>query len=303
MTQVTMTKLRVLPAQETLMKLNNWVLWRSEERNGKLTKVPYSARTGECAKVNDQSSWSTYALASSRLAKYDFSGVGFMFSEQAGFTGIDIDHCVDDQGVISDQALAIIVNMNSYCEYSPSGHGVHIFIRGMLPDTAECRTGVRRNNIEMYRTGRYFTYTGKHVPGTPTEIHEAGFALRTLYSYLTLRPEHEGLFRRVIGKNILTTQNLSDNEIIDKMMHHPVQGEKIAKLWRGFLGDHHYDRSAADMALCGHLAFWTNRNKKTMDRLFRRSCLMRDKWDEVHSGDGRTYGELTIDKACSGRCR
>ena len=38
-----------------------------------------------------------------------------------------------------------------------------------------------------------------------------------------------------------------------------------------------------------------------MDRLFRRSGLMRPKWDEVHHADGRTYGEGTIDLSLNGR--
>jgi putative DNA primase/helicase len=54
--------------------------------------------------------------------------------------------------------------------------------------------------------------------------------------------------------------------------------------------------------LSNHLAFWTGRDADRMDRLFRRSGLMRPKWDECHSSDGRTYGRLTIDKAIAG-CR
>uniref|UniRef100_UPI0037431F81 phage NrS-1 polymerase family protein n=1 Tax=Halorussus salinisoli TaxID=2558242 RepID=UPI0037431F81 len=36
-----------------------------------------------------------------------------------------------------------------------------------------------------------------------------------------------------------------------------------------------------------------------MDRLFRRSGLLREKWDAVHYADGSTYGEKTIKRACS----
>jgi len=31
-----------------------------------------------------------------------------------------------------------------------------------------------------------------------------------------------------------------------------------------------------------------------VDRIFRQSALMRDKWDEVHFSNGDTYGEGTI---------
>ena len=45
------------------------------------------------------------------------------------------------------------------------------------------------------------------------------------------------------------------------------------------------------------LAFWTGGDRAQMDRLFRNSQRMRDKWDEVHSSDGDTYGEMTISAA------
>ncbi|MBK8640575.1 MAG: hypothetical protein IPN92_20725 [Chromatiaceae bacterium] len=34
-----------------------------------------------------------------------------------------------------------------------------------------------------------------------------------------------------------------------------------------------------------------------MDRLFRQSGLMRDKWDTVHHATGETYGQASIIKA------
>jgi primase-polymerase (primpol)-like protein len=45
------------------------------------------------------------------------------------------------------------------------------------------------------------------------------------------------------------------------------------------------------------LAFWTGGDVGQMDRLFRQSGLMRDKWDEVHFADGSTYGEKTLERA------
>ena len=58
-----------------------------------------------------------------------------------------------------------------------------------------------------------------------------------------------------------------------------------------------FDHSSADNALMAHLAFWTGKDAELMDCLFRNSGRMRDKWDEVHDGDGRTYGQVTIEKA------
>ncbi|MBM3271540.1 MAG: DUF3987 domain-containing protein, partial [Candidatus Sericytochromatia bacterium] len=54
-----------------------------------------------------------------------------------------------------------------------------------------------------------------------------------------------------------------------------------------------------DLALCSHLAFWTGPDPARIDRLFRQSGLMRDKWDEKRLDS--TYGAVTIAKALNGR--
>ncbi|MDP9375637.1 MAG: AAA family ATPase, partial [Chloroflexota bacterium] len=75
-------------------------------------------------------------------------------------------------------------------------------------------------------------------------------------------------------------------------------GAKFALLWEGRWREAGYSsQSEADLALACMLAFWTGGNREQMDRLFRRSDLYREKWDERHYGDGRTYGEGTIAKA------
>ncbi len=57
------------------------------------------------------------------------------------------------------------------------------------------------------------------------------------------------------------------------------------------------DESRADLALCDHLKFWFGHDPARIDRLFRRSALMRPKWGERRGA--QTYGERTIAKALS----
>jgi primase-polymerase (primpol)-like protein len=52
------------------------------------------------------------------------------------------------------------------------------------------------------------------------------------------------------------------------------------------------------MALCGKLTFWANCDFSQIDRLFRLSGLMREKWDSERDSSGETYGQRTISKAC-----
>ena len=49
------------------------------------------------------------------------------------------------------------------------------------------------------------------------------------------------------------------------------------------------------MSLCNWLAWWTNRDAQRVDRLFRQSGLMREKWDRRQSGS--TYGAITVQNA------
>jgi putative DNA primase/helicase len=63
--------------------------------------------------------------------------------------------------------------------------------------------------------------------------------------------------------------------------------------WRG-LG--YSSQSEADHAFCCYLAR-LGANSKSIDEVVRSSKLLRRKWDEVHSADGSTYGQMTVAKA------
>lgn len=88
-----------------------------------------------------------------------------------------------------------------------------------------------------------------------------------------------------------------DDELIRRMLHATgsigqIMGSKasIRDLWNGDASilcqlfpspsDDAYDRSKADAALMFHLAFWTGKDAARMDRLFRRSALMRAKYEQ-----------------------
>ena len=92
-----------------------------------------------------------------------------------------------------------------------------------------------------------------------------------------------------------TAVDLADTELIEKATA-AKNGDRFERLWEGSTAG--YDsHSEADMALCFHLAFWTGGDQSRVDRLFRRSGLMREKWDDIHYADGSTYGEKTVERA------
>jgi putative DNA primase/helicase len=241
---------------------------------------------GEMAQSNNKRTWSTFYTAVHSYNNGNFDGVGFMFSKDDPYIGIDIDHCFED-GKISSFADEIIEMMDSYTELSPSGEGIHIIVKGELP----LQKGTGRKNpelgLEIYRFGRYFTFTGDSQ--NVNEVVERTDELALLFQKYLKEKEHSTPKKSVV-KN--STTNLSSSELWEKMFNSK-NGSSIRSLFQGELinGDH----SSTDLALCNHLAFWTNKDSFKMDSMFRESNLMRDKWDEQRGE--YTYGEMTIDNS------
>ncbi len=100
--------------------------------------------------------------------------MGFVFTEACGIVGVDIDHCRAEDGTLNDTARAILEKHPSYTEISPSGTGLHIFYHGAMPGKGNKNSAT---GVEMYSTGRYFTMTGQHLPGTPEDIADGAAAL------------------------------------------------------------------------------------------------------------------------------
>lgn len=89
-----------------------------------------------------------------------------------------------------------------------------------------------------------------------------------------------------------------DLTLLDRMLH-AKNGAKIQALWNGDWHAHP-SPSEADLALASHLAFYCGRDPSRVDRLFRQSGLMREKWN-TRRGD-TTYGDETVAQACA-QCR
>ncbi len=142
---------------QELKDLPQWVLWQLEERGGTKTKVPYQPQKPKLrASTTDPATWGTFDQAMGLARGHGFSGIGFVFSADDPYCGIDLDKCRDPQtGEVESWALDIICTFNSYTEVSPSGRGVHIIIKGKLP-----KQGRRKGKIEMYDQSRFFTITG-----------------------------------------------------------------------------------------------------------------------------------------------
>jgi putative DNA primase/helicase len=137
----------------------------------------------------------------------------------------------------------------------------------------------------MWDHSRFFAMTGRHLPGTPATIEARQTELTTLWLGL-FGPKEEKSARTPQSD---TTPALEDARIL-ALTTQAKDREKFTRLWEGNT-DGYASQSEADLALCCKLAFWTP-NAAQIDRLFRQSKLMRDKWDEKRGK--QTYGERTI---------
>jgi hypothetical protein len=275
-----------IPAE--LKALGCWVNWRLDQRDGKPTKIPIDPKSGQPASCNNPDTWGTYADALARFNNDSVDGVGFQLGSP--YVGVDLDGCRNpDAGEIEPWAQQIIACLHSYTEVSPSGRGVHIWIKGNLPSR-----GRRKGRIEMYDSGRFLTMTGIHVKGTALAVEERQAPLDQLHTQIFGTSKTSPATAAVAGP----ANSLADVELISRAQH-AANGEKFGRLWSGDSSGYH-SPSEADLALCMLLAFWTGRDPDRIDSLFRLSKLFRPKWDERRSADGRTYGQLTIEKAVDG---
>jgi primase-polymerase (primpol)-like protein len=133
-------------------------VWRFEERDGKPTKVPYDPKDGKRASSTDLMTWGTFFEALEALETGRFSGIGFVLCSADPYAGVDLDKCRNPEtGELTPEAQSVVDAFEgAYIEVSPSGTGVHIFVRGKLPEK-----GKRRGWIEAYTQDRYFTVTGR----------------------------------------------------------------------------------------------------------------------------------------------
>ncbi len=276
-----------------LLSKPNWVCWRYQESGGKRTKVPYAPNGRSMAKSNDPSTWGALEAARQTLIQGRADGIGFMFDET--MFGVDLDHCIDPEtGEVSPEAAAIVRQIPSYAEYSVSGTGLHILCLGALP-TQEGR-GKRHGLVEIYGKGRYFVVTGKPFGGNALPLRECTEEIKPLLAQIEAsRKKPDSPPARAKKPVHLPSDALEDGDLLKRMFANAKSGPTVKALYEG--GNLTYtSASEADLALCNHLAFWTDRDAARMDRLFRASGRMRSKWDEVHDG-AHTYGHMTIEKA------
>jgi replicative DNA helicase len=174
-----------------LRALPQWTLWaftdNGSDENGKPKKpgkVPLTCK-GTLAQSNNPATWATFdavvaalragvkpaasakARADGKPIFDDVGGVAFVFTKESGIVGVDLDKCRHPvTGEIAPWACDDVADLSSWTEVSPTGTGLHVFVRGKIPGDK----GIASKKREMYAQGRFFAMTGRHVEGTPLHV-------------------------------------------------------------------------------------------------------------------------------------
>ena len=251
-------------------------------------KLPINPRTGGLASSTNLRTSGTFQQAIDAAQRWSMTGIGFVFSDADAYAGVDLDDCRNpDTSEIAEWGWRIIRGLNSYTEVSPSGTGVHIIVRGMLPAGKGNQVVHYGGKVEMFSRARYFTFTGIHVDGTPDAILDRQDELLRLHRSLFASRKCPAVEKEL---NVVAPLVTTDDELLARARH-AQNGAKFERLWNGQWEGDYPSQSEADLGLCCLLAFWTGKDCTKIDSLFRRSGMMRPKWRR------QDYREGTIAKA------
>jgi hypothetical protein len=267
---------------------NRFLNWRIEADpfSGKPRKVP-CLRDGRKCDAHDPANHITYAEA----AEASGLGVAYDIRAEDGWFFLDMDNCGPEW---TPEATAIFESFKgAWGEISQSGTGLHILGR-----CDPARLADRRNKwagwLEMYVDGRFIAFgdTGWQVIGGGTATGQDWTA-----QLLKVVPEREHLGELPEGVDPAYTGPADDDALIAAMLRSAggagakfemkatvgqlwnADAVVLSRLYPAFDGSGGFDHSSADAALMSHLAFWTGKDMPRMDRLFRRSALMRPKYE------------------------
>lgn len=250
-----------------------WTNWKVLFRGGKGRKVPTYG-----TQVLYGQYWETKGKPFVEVANTipANGGLGFLLSLRHDLACIDIDNCAPEE-----ERFQRILRLapGAWCEYSPSGKGIHIW--GRLPDKESYRLPERKTigysgkQYEWFATGRSVTMTGHHICGDRLpDLTQAVLYCESLRPKLAA-PKYEIIPVDIPTEDILKKAFRKDKSLRD--MYHN------GHTWE--------DKSVQDFYFCRKLWFWLGGlGPAAIEQAFRSSAMFR-------SDKGAHYPELTIRNA------
>ena len=170
---------------EELREVPQWTAWRPEiTASGKISKIPVNVRTGGNAQSNNAATFSSFDDALCHYNRHrnnGIAGINFAFTDSDPYFGLDLDDCRNPEtGEISEEATSILQEFNTYCEVSPSGEGVKLYGRGVIPGGK----GIDQDGVEIYDRKHFFCVTGERLEDFSDQIEDRQDQLNELVERL-----------------------------------------------------------------------------------------------------------------------
>lgn len=156
-------KIRSVELPKELREIKAWLIWRYEQFEGetKPRKIPYwfdgTRRHGKQGGPVDRERLTVFGVAREFAVRLGYDGVGFAPLDGCGYTFLDFDNCVGPDGSLPPEIEQIAAR--TYAEYSPSGKGVRIALKGNLGNRKSISTP-DQYGFETFSTSGYVTFTG-----------------------------------------------------------------------------------------------------------------------------------------------
>src|SRR5215204_1819406 len=273
--------------------MRSWVSWLTDG-GGKTGKGPTDSTGRNVDKHNPAMQRTFSAVMEEVEERRVWPGV----SVPPGHLVFDLDNCFTPDGKLKHFAQYLVNHTDSYTEYSPSLTGLHIFVKtSTRPDNEtlsyafpEAQGG---GKLELLGPGSFVRISSKAYGNKPSEVRDHTKIVREAIDGIEAARAPK-TSPNGNGHIAPRSPERSDDEILAKIRSAGNAAKFVDIFEDGSLAYHNGDESEADMALIGMLHFYTQ-DPQQLDRLFRRSALMRAKWDSYRP-PGITYGLYTINK-------
>lgn len=277
---------------ESLKKLPaRFIFWKLMPKDGGFAKVPVNVN-GYPIDPHLPTNWMGLEQAQGVIETVPDLNLGWVIAGD-GYFFIDLDDCRDESDWNAHAKTVCSYFPGAMMEVSQSGKGLHI-IGWCHVDKVRDRKNKWKTDgktSEFYIEKRFIAFGPHGWQGDPYQDFTS--------AVLSVVPQRDPGDDNALtdGPSPEYTGPTDDNELIAKMLSATGSMNSVFKskasfrdLWEGFAphliqffpsptNPNDYDHSSADAALMAHLAFWTGRDGERMDRLFRRSKLYREKYE------------------------
>jgi len=264
----------------------HWIMWKAEKRGDRLEKVPYSPKqqtvNGEetTAKWNDKNIWLSFEEVKAAYQTGRYDGIGFFPNQDNSIYVLDIDGTTDHE-------YHEHLKHATYCEYSPSGNGIHVYMAGEKPKNHSKNNS--QKDMELFSLTGFVTVTG-HATGEIDYVNDMDSHLDKLIVQDFPKEPVEGRQLEGTGKS-----KIPQVEVIKKATSDKKRGEQIRHILNGdweqatdTQGKPFPSQSESDQSLMNTLAFYSCGDSNMMYDIWCNSKAYRKEKDHKNGGIGKT---------------